>query len=73
MKMRESTRRAVRAFLVFLLMAGVFGAMIVVCRLYLRDHGLESKARRYALGCVMFVGYYFIYRWFSRRIGGGKG
>lgn len=72
MKMKTSTRRAIGAFLVFLLMAVVFEVIIVLVHLYLKDHGMESKASKYVLGCVMFAGYYFIYRWFSRRIGDGK-
>ncbi len=49
-------------------MAGLYGAIIAICNHYLRKHEMQTQAIKFVLGVFMFVGYYFIFKWFSRRI-----
>ena len=53
---------------VLLLMAGLYGAIIALCNQYLREHDMLTKSSKFILGVIMFAGFYFIYKWFSKRI-----
>jgi len=63
-------RKAVIAFLTFLLMAGLYGAAISLCNRFLREYGLMSTASRLILGAFMVTGFYLLYRWLVRRLDG---
>ncbi|MDE6269843.1 MAG: hypothetical protein K2M12_03180 [Muribaculaceae bacterium] len=66
--MNSSTKKAIRAFLVLLLMAGVYSAIIALCYQYVKHHDMQSQTAKYILGIFLFAGYYFIYRWFAGRL-----
>lgn len=68
MKLNATARKAISVFLVLLLSAGLYGAIIALCNQYLREHYMLTKSARFVLCALMFAGFYFIYRWFSKRI-----
>ena len=68
MKLSLTARKAISASLVLLLMAGLYGAIIALCNQYLREHDMLTKSSKFILGVFMFAGFYFIYKWFSKRI-----
>lgn len=68
MKVNPTTRKAVVAFLVMLLMAALYGAIVALCNQYLRNHEMLTETTKYLLGIIAFAGFYFIYKWFSKRI-----
>ena len=49
-------------------MAGFYGAIIAMCNQYLREHDMLTNTSKFVLGVFMFAGFYFIYKWFSKRI-----
>ncbi len=68
MKFNPTAKKAISALLIFLLMAGLYGAIIALCNQYLREHDMLTKSSKYVLGLFMFAGFFFIYKWFSKRI-----
>lgn len=68
MKLSSTTKKIISAIFILLLMAGLYGAIIVLCNQYLREHYMLTKIAKFVLGVFIFVGYYFIYKWFSMRI-----
>lgn len=68
MKLHPYTRKAISAFLIMLIMAGLYGAIIALCNQYLREHEMLTKSSRFILGVFMLAGFYSIYKWFSKRI-----
>ena len=68
MKLTPAAKRAISALLILLLMAGFYGAIIALCNQYLREHDMLTNASKFVLGVFMFAGFYFIYKWFSKRI-----
>ena len=68
MKLTRTVKKAVSALLILLLTAGLYGAIIALCNQYLREHDMLTKSSKFVLGVFMFAGFYFIYKWFSKRI-----
>lgn len=68
MKLNPTVKKAISALLILLLMAGLYGAIIALCDQYLREHDLLTKSSKFVLIVFMFAGFYFIYKWFSKRI-----
>lgn len=68
MKLNSTAKKAISAFLILLLMAALYGAIIALCNQYLREHDMLTKSSKFILGVFMFAGFYFIYRWFAKRI-----
>lgn len=68
MKLISTAKKAISALLILLLMAGLYGAVIALCNQYMREHDMLTKSSKFVLGVFMFAGFYFIYRWFSKRI-----
>ncbi len=68
MKLSSTAKKAISAILILLLMAGLYGAIIALCNQYLREHDMLTKSSKFVLGVFMFAGFYFIYKWFSKRI-----
>lgn len=68
MKLNPTVKKAISALLILLLMAGLYGAIIALCNQYLREHDLLTKSSKFVLIVFMFAGFYFIYKWFSKRI-----
>lgn len=68
MKLTSTAKKAISALLFLLLMAGFYGAIIALCNQYLREHDMLTKSAKLILGVIMFAGFYFIYKWFSKRI-----
>ncbi|MDE6588509.1 MAG: hypothetical protein K2K40_09250 [Paramuribaculum sp.] len=68
MKLNPTVRKAITAFLIMLLMAGLYGAIIALCNQYLREHEMLTKYSKFVLGVFLFTGFYFIYKWFSKQI-----
>ena len=68
MKLTPTVKRAISALLILLLMAGFYGAIIALCNQYLREHDMLTKSSKFVLGVFMFAGFYFIYKWFAKRI-----
>ena len=68
MRFNTTARKAISALLIFLLMAGLYGAIVVLCNQYLREHDMLTKSSKFLLGVFMFAGFYFIYKCFSKRI-----
>ena len=68
MKLCPTAKKAISAVLTLLLMAGLYGAIIALCNQYLREHDMLTKSSKFVLGVFMFAGFYFIYKWFSKRI-----
>ena len=68
MKLSSTAKKAISAILILLLIAGLYGAIIALCNQYLREHDMLTKSSKFVLGVFMFVGFYFIYKWFSKRI-----
>lgn len=68
MKLRPTVKKAISAILILLLMAGLYGAIIALCNQYLREHEMLTKSSKFVLGVFLFVGFYFIYKWFSKQI-----
>lgn len=68
MKLSPTARKAISAFLIFLLMAGLYGAIVALCNQYLREQEMLTKSAKFILFVFMFAGFYFIYKWFSKRI-----
>lgn len=68
MNLSPTAKKAISALLILLLMAGLYGAIIALCNQYLREHDMLTKSSKFILGVFMFAGFYFIYKWFSKRI-----
>lgn len=68
MKLSSTAKKAISAILILLLIAGSYGAIIALCNQYLREHDMLTKSSKFVLGVFMFAGFYFIYKWFSKRI-----
>ena len=68
MKLTTTAKKAISALLILLLMAGLYGAIIALCNQYLREHDMLTQSSKFVLGVYMFAGFYFIYKWFSKRI-----
>lgn len=68
MKVGTTAKKAISAILLFLLMSGMYGAVIALCNQYLRRHDLLSPISKSILIALLVIGFYLIYRWFSRRI-----
>ena len=68
MKLTPTAKRAISALLILLLMAGLYGAIVALCNQYLREHDMLTKSSKFLLGIFMFAGFYFIYKWFAKRI-----
>ncbi|MDE6574750.1 MAG: hypothetical protein K2L84_05430 [Muribaculaceae bacterium] len=68
MIVNSTARKAIAAFLFMLLMAGLYGAIVALCNQYLRNHEMLTETTKYLLGVIAFAGFYFIYKWFSKRI-----
>lgn len=68
MKLNPTVKKSISAMLILLLMAGLYGAIIALCNQYLREHDMLTKSSKFILGVIMFAGFYFIYKWFSKRI-----
>ena len=68
MKLSPTAKKAISALLILLLMAGLYGAIIALCNQYLREHDMLTKSSKFILGVFMFSGFYYIYKWFSKRI-----
>ena len=68
MRFNPTARKAISALLILLLMAGFYGAIIALCNQYLREHDMLTNSSKFILGLFMFAGFYFIYKWFSKRI-----
>ncbi|MDE6458076.1 MAG: hypothetical protein K2L31_05680 [Muribaculum sp.] len=66
MKPGVAVKKMISAFVLFLLMSGMYGGIIALSNRYLREHGMLSL--RYVLIAIAVVGFFLIYRWFSRRI-----
>ena len=65
---RLYSEKAISAIFIFLLMAGLYGAIVALCNQYLREHDMLTNSSKFILGVFMFAGFYFIYKWFSKRI-----
>lgn len=68
MKLNPTAKKAISALLILLLMAGLYGAIIALCNQYLREHDMLTQTSKFVPGVFMFTGFYFIYKWFSKRI-----
>ncbi len=68
MKVGTTAKKAISAILLLLLMSGMYGAVIALCNQYLRRHDLLSPISKSILIALLVIGFYLIYRWFSRRI-----
>lgn len=68
MKVSTTAKKAISAILLLLLMSGMYGAVIALCNQYLRRHDLLSPISKSILIALLVIGFYLIYRWFSRRI-----
>lgn len=68
MKLRTTAKKAISALLIFMLLAGLYGAMIALSNQYLREHDMLTQSTKFVLGVFMFAGFYVIYKWFSKRI-----
>ena len=68
MKLSTTSKKAISALLILLLMAGLYGAIIALCNQYLREHDMLTKSSKFVLGIFMFAGFYLIDKWFSKRI-----
>lgn len=68
MKVGTTAKKAISAILFLLLMSGMYGAVIALCNQYLRRHDLLSPISKSILIALLVIGFYLIYRWFSRRI-----
>lgn len=68
MKHGCSAKQSIIAFLFFLVMATVYGALIAACNQLLRHYGLLNQFAKVSLIVVMAIGFYLIFRWFCRRL-----
>lgn len=68
MKLTPTAKKAISAILLLLLMSGMYGAVIALCNQYLRCHNHLSPISKSILIALLVIGFYLIYRWFSRRI-----
>ena len=68
MKTGITVRKTIAATILLLLMAGVYGAVIALCNQYLRSNGLLTPMSKSILITSLVIGYWLIYRWFSRRL-----
>ena len=68
MKFNPTMKKAGSALLILLLMAGLYGAIIALCNQYPREHDMLTNTSKFMLGTFMFAGFYFIYKWFAKRI-----
>lgn len=68
MKVSTTAKKAISAILLLLLMSGMYGAVIALSNQYLRRHDLLSPISKSILIALLVIGFYLIYRWFSRRI-----
>lgn len=68
MKINPTAKKAISAFLILLLIAAFYGAIIALCNQYLREHDMLTKSSKFVLGVFRFAGFYYIYKWFAKRI-----
>lgn len=64
--MNNKTKKFIVAFVLFLIMGGVYAGIVSLGNRYLRNHDLLNP---YTEGLIVFflcMGMYFIYRWFSK-------
>ena len=55
MKLTPTAKRAISAMLIFLLMAGLYGAIVALCNQYLREHDMLTRSSKFILGVFMFA------------------
>ena len=67
-KMNPTVKKTISAILLLLLMSSFYGAIIALCNQYLRRHDLISPLTKSFLIALLIIGFYLIYRWFSKRI-----
>lgn len=68
MKLNTTVKKTISAILLLLLMSGLYGAVIALCNQYMRRHDLISPISKSVLIAILIIGFYLIYRWFSKRI-----
>lgn len=68
MKLNRKTKKAISALLIFLLLTGLYGAIVALCNQFLREHNMLTKSSKFVVGVFMLVGVGIIYKWFSKRI-----
>lgn len=68
MKPGITVRKTITATILLLLTAGVYGAVIALCNQYLRSNGLLTPMSKSILITSLAIGYWLIYRWFSKRL-----
>ncbi len=66
--MNPTVKKTISAILSLLLMSSFYGAIIALCNQYLRRHDLISPLTKSFLIALLVIGFYLIYRWFSKRI-----
>lgn len=66
--MSPAVKNGIVAFTGMIVMAGVYGAVISFCNHYLRMHNLLNGTTKFLLSLSLILGFYFIYRWFVRRL-----
>lgn len=49
-------------------MSGLYGAVIALCNQYLRNNELLTPTSKFFLIAILVIGYFLIYRWFSKRL-----
>lgn len=67
-KLSRTARQSIIALLFFLVMAGLYGAVIAFCNQLLRHYGLLTRFTRVGLIVVLAIGFYMLFRWFCRRL-----
>ena len=68
MKLSPKLKKAISTSLIFLLMLGLYGIIVSLCNQYIREHNMLTKPTKFVLFVFMSAGFYFIYKWFSKRI-----
>lgn len=62
------TKKTILTFSLFLVFVAVFGALVSLVNKYLRSHDMDSSFTMCLLGAILFVVYYYAWRWISRKI-----
>lgn len=68
MKLSPTLKKVISASLIFLLMLGLYGIIVSLCNQYIHEHNMLTKPTKFVLFVFMFAGFYFIYKWFSKRM-----
>ncbi len=66
--MNNKVNKCIFAFVLFLIMGGAYAGIMSIGNRYLHNHDLLNPYTEGVIVFILYMGMYFIYRWFSKRL-----